>query len=137
MRRIMLIGALLGATLLASGCAQMQKFEDSIKAALTVYERVTTATVPATTIVVTATAFNGVKSVATTYLRFCKDNLSQPVCSADNRRSVIKWVRVGTSARNALEPYIVTGGAGPGDVYNVMVDAINNLNALPIAHTGG
>ena len=137
MKRLFPMIALIVSAALLTGCAdQIAKFKQTIQTAVTVYERVTTATVEPTKIVVLATAFNGVKSVATSYLRYCKTNLAASICSADNRRATIKWVRKGTDARNQLEPYIIAGGAGPGDIYNILVDSINQLNQLPIAKAG-
>src|SRR6266446_4203788 len=57
-------------------------------------------------------------ATATQYLVYCKANLTTAICSADNRRSVIKYVRSGRAARNQLETYVAAGNAGPAGLYN-------------------
>ena len=132
-RRIALF-CVFAAALLAGGCAkELQDFKNTVAAAVNVYERVTTATVSPQQINVAANGWDVVKSSATAYLNYCiAQHLGTGICSADHRRTVIKLVRTGTAARNGLEPYILTGGAGPGDIYNQLVDAVNGLNQEPI-----
>jgi hypothetical protein len=99
----------------------------------TAYKIVTGASVSPTQIVVAANAFDALEGTATQYLVYCKANLATAVCSADNRRSVIKYVRSGRTARNQLEPYITSGSAGPSALYNTLIASINQLNLTPAA----
>src|SRR6266478_1458100 len=87
--------------LLLSGCANLKN----------VYSIITEATVSPTQIIVAANAFDALEGTATQYLVYCKANLATAICSADNRRSVIKYVRSGRAARNQLESYVAAGHA--------------------------
>src|SRR6266403_2033417 len=98
----------------------------------TAYQVITEASVSPTQIVVAANAFDALEGTATQYLVYCKANLSTPICSADNRRSVIKYVRSGRAARNQLETYVAAGNAGPSSLYNTLIAAINSLNLSPV-----
>ena len=106
-----------------TGCAQLEKLQ-------TVYSIVTETTVPGNKITAIANTFDVLEAGGTQYLIYCKGNLSVPICSADNRRNVIKYTRIGRSARNQLEPYIVNG-AGPASLYNLLVNAVSNLQSSP------
>ena len=99
----------------------------------TAYQVITEASVSPTQIVVAANAFDALEGTATQYLVYCKANLATPVCSADNRRSIIEYVRSGRAARNQLETYISAGNAGPSRLYNTLITAINSLNSSPAA----
>lgn len=113
-----------------SGCAgDLQKLQ-------TVYTIVTESTVSPTAIVVAANSFDAIEATATQYLVYCKANLAQPVCSADNRRVVIRAVRSGRSARNQLETYITQQTPAPAPVYNVLITAINTLQASVASKAG-
>lgn len=123
MKRILILGL----CLLAAGCAQLQ--------AITT---VASATVTPTEAIVTANAFNAVKSGATAFLTYCASTPSDTTCSATNRRNVISYVRSGTAARNQIETYITSGGTSiPSAVYNTLVVAINNLKTTPAANYTG
>ncbi len=98
----------------------------------TAYQVITEASVSPTQIIVAANAFDALEGTATQYLVYCKANLTTPICSADNRRSVIKYVRSGRAARNQLETYVAAGNAGPAGLYNTLIAAINQLNLTPI-----
>lgn len=117
MRKILVALALAAAL---AGCAELQKLEQA-------FTFVTGTTVPPQAIVVAANTFDGLQGTATQYLIYCKANLAQPVCSAANRRSVIKYVRAGRAARNQLEGYITQNVAAPATIYNVLIAAITNL----------
>ena len=124
MKRLLIIGLLafsLGA------CAQLRGLQ-------TAYSIVTESTVPAQTVIVAANSFDAIQATATQYLIYCKNNITVPACSAGNRRTVIKYVRVGRAARNQLETSIATGAPGPGAIYNTLIAAINQLNATPVAN---
>ena len=119
MKRILIIGFLL----LLGACAQLQG----------VYNLATTATVPAGDVVIAANAFDALKATAVNYGHYCVDQkFPQPVCSAANRRGVIKAIRTGTAARIQLEASINTGQPALSTVYNVLIASVNVLNASPI-----
>jgi|SRR5882724_2440026 len=121
-------------TLLAftlSGCAGLQTLQ-------TVYTAATTATVPANDVVVVANAFDALKATATNYGNYCiAQNFPRPVCSASNRRVVIKSVNAGTAARVQLEASITTGQPAVASVYNALIAAVNALTQSPIASVKG
>jgi len=118
---------ILGFCLFAAGCAQLQ--------AITT---VASATVTPTEAIITANAFNAVKSGATAFLTYCVSTPADNSCSADNRRKVISYVRSGTAARNQIETYITSGGTSiPSAIYNTLVIAINSLKATPAANYTG
>ena len=119
MKRLALILAL---ALTLSACANLK----------TAYQVITEASVSPTQIIVAANAFDALEGTATQYLVYCKSNLATPVCSADNRRSIIKYVRSGRAARNQLETYVAAGNAGPSGLYNTLIAAINQLNLSPV-----
>jgi len=121
MKKLLLILALSGSI---AGCANLRN----------VYTMITEATVSPTQIIVAGNAFDALEGTATQYLVYCKANLSTSICSADNRRNVIKYVRSGRAARNQLEVYVTSGNAGPSAIYNTLIAAINSLNATPAAN---
>ncbi len=98
----------------------------------TAYQVITEASVSPTQIIVAANAFDALEGTATQYLVYCKANLATTICSADNRRSVIKYVRSGRAARNQLETYVAAGNAGPAGLYNTLIAAVNQLNLSPV-----
>lgn len=105
------------------GCASLQS----------VYTLATTATVPAGTVVIAANSFDALKATAINYANYCvAQKFPQPICSAANRRSVIKAVNAGTAARVQLEASINTGQPAISTVYNTLVSAVNTLTASPI-----
>src|SRR6266436_7253098 len=120
MKRLALVLAL---ALTLSACANLK----------TAYQVITEASVSPTQIIVAANAFDALEGTATQYLVYCKANLITTICSADNRRGVIKWVRTGRAARNQLETYIASNTTGPAAVYNTLIAAINQLNLTPAA----
>ncbi len=98
-----------------------------------IYTLATTATVPATSVVIAANSFDALKATAVNYAHYCVDQkFPQPVCSAANRRAVIKAVNAGTAARIQLEASINTGQPAISTVYNTLVAAVNTLTASPI-----
>ncbi|HEY6022166.1 MAG TPA: hypothetical protein VIY48_20560, partial [Candidatus Paceibacterota bacterium] len=87
-------------------------------------------------VVPTANAFNILKAGATNYARYCIQQKMVPtICSASNRRAVIKAVRAGTGARNQMEASLVAGQPALSSVYNVLVAAVNGLKNSPAAIT--
>jgi hypothetical protein len=116
------IGVILLCLALA-GCANLQG----------IYTLATTATVPATSVVIAANSFDALKATAINYAHYCVDQkFPQPICSASNRRAVIKAVRAGTAARIQLEASINTGQPAIATVYNTLISAVNALTASPI-----
>jgi hypothetical protein len=98
-----------------------------------VYTAATTATVSAGTVVEAANAFDALKATAVNYGQYCvAQHFPQPICSAANRRTVIKAVNSGTAARVQLEASINTGQSALSTVYNTLVAAVNALTASPI-----
>lgn len=97
-------------------------------------QQVATAEVPASVVVPTANAFNVLKGTATNYGRYCIANrMPVPICSAGNRRAVIKFVRSGTAARNQLEDSVTNGVPAAASIYNVLVAAVQGLQGTPVA----
>ncbi len=100
---------------------------------LATVQQVATATVPASVVIPAANSFDILKGTATNYGRYCIANkMPEPICSASNRRIVIKFVRTGTSARNQLEASLINGQPAAASVYNVLVAAIQGLQGTPV-----
>jgi hypothetical protein len=120
MRKLALIPLLV---LLLGGCAEVQ----------TAWSVVTGTQVSATQILVIANAFDAAEATATQYLNFCKSTVPVPsYCVLATRKSVVSAVRAGRAARMQLEPYIVSGDAGPAALYNTLVAAVTSLqNQIP------
>jgi hypothetical protein len=109
-----------------AGCAGLTKLQN-------VYEVATTATVPASDVVIAANAFDALKATATNYGNYCvSQNFPRPICSAANRRIVIRSVNSGTKARIALESSISTGTPAVASVYNALIAAVNSLQDSPV-----
>lgn len=110
-----------------AGCAStLQKLD-------TAWQIVTSASVSPTQIIVAGNAFDALEATATQYLLYCKsvNYLPQP-CTLGNRKPVVAAVRAGHTARNSLEPYVVSGTAGPAALYNTLIAAITQLQATPM-----
>lgn len=123
MKRIVL-GIVVAAAL--GGCAQLGQLSNA-------YTVATTATVPASQVVIAANAFDALKVTAVNYGNYCiTQHFPRPVCSANNRRAVIKAVNAGTAARVQLEASINTGQSALSTVYNVLIGAVTSLQASPI-----
>ena len=106
------------------GCANLQN----------AWQMITSASVSPTQIIVAGNAFDAAEASATQYLLFCKVNPVMKGCDLTTRKTVVAAVRAGRTARNGLEPYVVTGTAGPAALFNTMVSSINTLQAqLPVA----
>lgn len=119
----------LGIVLSLGACAELQKLR-------TVYQEVSSATVTPQQIYIAANTFDGVQATATQYLNYCRANLTTAICSADNRRIVIRGVRAGRAARNQLETYLTQGTAAPAAIYNTLVAAITNLQQSAATKVG-
>jgi hypothetical protein len=130
MRRIYLAGALLAAIAL-TGCADLQK---KLDLATGVYTFATETTVPANVVIPVANSFDILKAGATNYGRYCiAQKMAPSVCSADTRRIVVKAVRSGTAARNQLKASLRSGEPAAASIFNVLVAAVNGLQASPAA----
>lgn len=103
------------------GCAEIQKLES-------VYQVASSAQVTPKQIYIAAQTFDGLQATATNYLIYCKPRLTEAICSADNRRLVIRSVRAGRASRNQLETYITQNTSAPVSVYNALLAAIDSLN---------
>ena len=96
----------------------------------TTWSTITGASVSPTQIIVAANAFDAGESSATQYLLYCKAASPAPsYCGLATRQAVIRAVRSGRAVRNQLEPYIVSGTAGPSALYNTLVTAVTSMQA--------
>lgn len=121
----------LGVSVLLGACA---KDLATLQAVTGIYKTATETTVPANVVIPTANAFNILKVAATNYGQYCIDHkMPEPVCSAGNRRIVIKAVRVGTGARDKMVASIKDGQPALSSIYNLLVGAVNDLQASPAA----
>ena len=102
------------------------------------YQTVTTATVPASTVIIAANAFDALKATAINYGQYCVAQKMVPtICSAANRRVVVKAVRAGTAARVQLEASITNNQPATATVYNALVAAVTALQTSSISATKG
>ncbi len=121
MKKLLLVAAL--ATSLG-GCASLQKTWDVISGA----------SVSPTQIIVAANAFDAGEASATNYLLYCKSNPAVSICALKTRKSVVAAVRAGRAARDQLEPYVVSGTAGPAALYNTLVAVVSTLQTqIPVS----
>ncbi len=96
----------------------------------TAWNVVTGSEISATQILVAANAFDAGEASATQYLMFCKATVPAPsYCALSTRKTVVTAVRAGRAARTQLEPYIVSGTAGPAALYNTLVATITTLQS--------
>lgn len=124
---------LLVALVLSIGLAGCATVQTAIKDAQGVYDYVTTTTVDPQQAAIVANAFDALKGTAVNYANYCvEQKFPQPICSAANRRVVIKAVNAGTAARVKLEAAITTGQPATSTLYNALVAAIQSLQASPI-----
>lgn len=123
MRKVLLAVSL---ALGLSGCAEIQPLWDA-------YNAVSGTTVSPQAAYVTANAFDAAKVTATQYFVYCRPRLSTPICSADNRRAVIKYVKAGTAARNQLETYLQSGAPAPKAIFDTLKAAVDSLQSSVIS----
>lgn len=96
----------------------------------TAWDVVTGVSVSPTQIIVAANAFDAGEASATQYLLYCKATVPAPaICALATRKQVVAAVRAGRVARNQLEPYIVSGTAGPAAVYNTLIATVTSLQS--------
>ena len=99
----------------------------------TAWAIITSASVSPTQIIIAGNAFDAAEASATQYLMFCKVNTTLNGCGLSTRKTVVAAVRTGRAARNQLEPYVVSGTAGPAAIYNTLTASITTLQAnLPV-----
>jgi hypothetical protein len=115
MKKLLVIPLLLA----LGGCASLN----------TAWSVVTGASVSPTQILVAANAFDAGEATATQYLLYCKANPAISPCLLSTRQAVVKAVRAGRVTRGQLEPYIVSGAAGPAALYNALVATVTQLQA--------
>lgn len=119
------------ATVTLGGCAsELAKIQNA-------YTVLTQTTVTSQSALVLANSYDALAASATVYLSYCKTNLTQAVCSADNLRGVIKYVRLGRAVRNQIEGYVSTQTTVPIAIYNSLLTVVNNLNLTPAANFVG
>jgi hypothetical protein len=99
------------------GCASLQKD----------WAIITGTTISPTQIIIAANAFDAAEASATQYLLYCKANPTVSYCARATRVSVVSGVRAGQAVRTQLEPYIVSGTAGPVALYNSLIAAVTSL----------
>jgi hypothetical protein len=127
MKKLFVI-ALLGLSL--GACAQLQTAIDDVKGA---YTFATTTTVTPGQAGIVANAYDALKGTAVNYGNYCiSQKFPQPVCSAANRRAVIKAMRAGDAARIQIEIPLATSQPVTATLYNTLVAAVNALKAAPI-----
>lgn len=127
MKKLLILAAL-GVSL--GGCAQLKTALTEIQG---VYTFATTATVTSGQAGIVANAYDALKVTATNYGNYCiVQKFPQPLCSAANRRAVIRGVAAGTAARAQIEAAVVSGQPVAAAVYNALVSAVQALQATPI-----
>lgn len=119
------------------GCANFSSFTEEVAKVKQAWQVVTTTTVTPQAALVIANSFNVARDAATSYLTWCKANLSSPECSADNRRKVISAVRAGIKLRVQVESYVGTKTSVPQALYNSFQTIVNQLAASPAAKFRG
>jgi len=120
------IALVLVLSLSLGGCATLDTIQK--------VQEVANATVPASVVIPAANTFNIVKAAATRYGQYCiQQQMAPAICSAPNRRAVVKAVRAGTNARDRMTGSIVNGTPASASIYNLMVGAISDLKNSPAA----
>lgn len=119
-----------------TGCAELQKFESGVRAAIAAHVSMREA-------YVAAEAFDAVKVTATNYLRLRRCNGSNgPVCRDQNvTPQIVAAVRSGTTSRNQVVAYLRAHQAdgpnspvgNPAEV-NALTAAINTIEAATAAY---
>ena len=127
MKKFLVVCAL---ALSLGACAQLQTALNDIQAT---YTLVTTTTVDPQQAAVVANAFDALKGTAVNYASYCvTQKFPQPLCSASNRRLVVKSINAGTAARIQIETAITTKQPVTGTVYNALVAAVQSLQSSVI-----
>jgi hypothetical protein len=95
----------------------------------TAWDVVTGASVSPTQIIVAANALDAAEATATQYLLECKAQPALSICALKTRQQVVAAIRAGRAARTQLEPYVVSGSAGPAALYNTLVATVTSLQS--------
>lgn len=120
------------------GCAaELARFQDQVDKVVAVTQEVAGLKVSAKSVVVISNSFNTIKAGATQYLIYCKTNLERNVCSADNRRLVIKNIDLGTKLRDQLQEAARKGDTAAGTLFNALKSVIATLAKSPAAESFG
>ena len=126
MKKILILATIVAAASLG-GCANLKN----------AWSVLSSASVTPQQTIVAANSFDALEITATQYLNYCKSVGYKPQpCALGNRKPVVKAVRAGRTARNALEPYVTSGLAGPAALFDTLVAAINTLQATPLPTSG-
>jgi hypothetical protein len=98
------------------------------------FQKVATATVPASVVIPASNGFTILKNAAVNYGTYCiQQKMAPAICEAGTRRIVIKAVRVGTGAQDRMIATIENGTPAAASVFNLMVGAIEDLKNSPAA----
>jgi len=129
MRNLLAIAML---ALALGGCAGLQKLQQ-------VYTLATTTTVDPSIVRPAANAFDILKGTAANFARYCvNSNNTAAGCDVTTRQNISTFVRQGTQARIQMRAALATNQPVLSTVYNILVNAVNGLNATPVAtFTGG
>jgi len=112
------------------GCAQLNT---ALQEAKSIYNFATTTTVTSGQAGIVANAYDALKATAVNYANYCvTQKFPQPICSAANRRAVIRAVKSGDAARAQIEVPITSGQPVAATIYNTLVAAVNALQVAPI-----
>lgn len=131
MRKLLVVCAV---ALSLGGCAaQMQQLQDAFETVAALSET----KVSVKSVAVISASFNTLKAGATQYLIYCKTNLERNVCSAENRRLVIKNVKVGTDLRDQLQEAARNGTSIPSATFTGLKTIITALGKSPAAESFG
>lgn len=111
-------------------CAQFNQVVSEVQG---IYAFATTATVSGKQAAIAMNAYVALKGTAVNYANYCiSQKFPQPVCSAANRRAVIRGVHSGDSAVAALKASLASGAGAPSTLYNAIIAAIQALQTTPI-----
>ncbi len=97
------------------------------------WDTVTTAEVPAKTIIVAANAFDAIQPVATTYIRYCTPVPAPAGCDDTViKTKLIPAIRSGRDARNSLEQFVADhpGALGPKGLYDTLTTATATIQTI-------
>lgn len=104
------------------GCAQLTN----------TWNTLTGATVSPTAVYVAANSFDAVEITATNYLKYCRTNYSNSLCSKQAIAALIPAVRSGRVARTNLEQFLQAhpDAIGASGLYDALVAATATLQGV-------
>src|SRR5580698_11423484 len=99
----------------------------------------TTATVPASVVRPAANSFDILKGTAANFAQYCVAQKFAPTgCDVATQRTISTFVKQGTAARIQMRTALATNQPVLSTVYNLLVGAVQGLQATPAAtFTGG